>query len=78
MSGVVGKRMPRFCLFGDTINTASRMESTAVPGAIHASAATHAAAPKEAWEPTGGVQVRSQACTTCFSEAPHQTVWPRP
>ncbi|EFJ48573.1 guanylyl and adenylyl cyclase family member, partial [Volvox carteri f. nagariensis] len=41
LSGLLGRRMPRFCLFGGAVATAARMESTGVPGAVHISEATY-------------------------------------
>uniref|UniRef100_A0A7S3VTA0 Guanylate cyclase domain-containing protein n=1 Tax=Dunaliella tertiolecta TaxID=3047 RepID=A0A7S3VTA0_DUNTE len=63
-SGIAGRKCPRFCLFGDTVNFAARMESTCLAGMIHVSQATwealgppdQAADPR--WSRTHGVEAK--------------------
>jgi len=61
VAGVIGRRKFAYDLWGDTVNTAARMESHGVPGAIHVTSAVHdALAGRCRFEARGTVDVKGK------------------
>lgn len=72
-AGVIGTSKHSYDLWGDTVNTASRMQSAGVPGRIQIAAATRALlSDRFTFEPRGVIELKGlEPMETWFLDSVH-------
>ena len=70
ISDVLGTQQPKYSIFGDSMNVASRMESLSLPGSIHCSEASahllKEQAPAIPQRPRGAIRVKGRGEMNTF------------
>lgn len=67
VAGVIGRRKFSYDLWGDTVNTASRMESSGIPGCIQVTEATwQRVRDRYPWQVREGVEVKGKGPMTTY------------
>ena len=66
MSGIVGTKNFRFTLFGDTMNTAARMEQHSLPGCVHTTQDVVDLVPDCRWEKRAKMDVKGKGAMQTY------------
>ncbi|XP_055331412.1 retinal guanylyl cyclase 1-like [Paramacrobiotus metropolitanus] len=70
MAGIVGSRIPKYCLFGEAVSTAAKLEATSEPSKIHVSPTT-----AEIITKSGGFSLQKRGAVKFKNGKSAETFW---